>query len=617
MRARSLVVSVLLVHGLLLAWSSYRHSPVYCEIACLPSGLSHLQLGRFDLYRVNPPLVRSVAAIPADCLAANVDWNLYNPNPLSRPWLNLGFDFLKANGSRSFWYYMLGRWMCIPFSLLGGYVCFCWAYRLYGDAAGILATTLWCFCPYVLAHASLITPDAHAAAMGIAAAYVFWLWLREPCWDRALLAGLVLGLTELCKFTLLVFYPLWITMWLLYRLPERRKTSGQQWWRQSLQLSAIVGLSVFIINAGYCFEGSLQRLGDYHFQTQTLAGTSSFADVPADGGNRFQGRWLGAMPIPLPKNYLQGIDTQKLDFERGKRSYLCGEWRTGGWWYYYLYALAIKLPLGTWVLFLLAILASVFAHRCSATWRDEMVLLVPAVTVLVLVSSQTGFNIHSRYVLPMLPFAYVWISKVGRCIQLQQWKVAGIVGASLLWSISSSLWYFPHSLSYFNELVGGPRNGHYYLLDSNIAWGQDLLYLDDWVNEHPEASPLHVATFGSVDPRLAGIDFTLPPIGPDSSRFMMHLKEESLGPRPGWYAIDVNHLHSTDDEVVDEHGTLQLTAGESLNYHYFLRFQPVAMAGYSIYIYHITQDEANRVRRELGLAELREEGSNRKAEEGN
>jgi len=44
------------------------------------------------------------------------------------------------------------------------------------------------------------------------------------------------------------------------------------------------------------------------------------------------------------------------------------------------------------------------------------------------------------------------------------------------------------------------------------------------------------------------------------------------------------------------------------DYSYFLRLQPVAMAGYSIYIYHITRDEANRVRRELGLPELREEG---------
>ena len=32
------------------------------------------------------------------------------------------------------------------------------------------------------------------------------------------------------------------------------------------------------------------------------------------------------------------------------------------------------------------------------------------------------------------------------------------------------------------------------------------------------------------------------------------------------------------------------------------------MAGYSIYIYHVTLDEANRVRRKLGLSELTEDG---------
>jgi hypothetical protein len=37
---------------------------------------------------------------------------------------------------------------------------------------------------------------------------------------------------------------------------------------------------------------------------------------------------------------------------------------------------------------------------------------------------------------------------------------------------------------------------------------------------------------------------------------------------------------------------------------YFQQFEPVAMAGYSIYIYHITLPAANRVRSELGLVPL-------------
>lgn len=50
------------------------------------------------------------------------------------------------------------------------------------------------------------------------------------------------------------------------------------------------------------------------------------------------------------------------------------------------------------------------------------------------------------------------------------------VSGSFCWFVASSLWLYPHSLSYFNESVGGPLNGADHLLGSNIDWGQDLLY---------------------------------------------------------------------------------------------------------------------------------------------
>jgi hypothetical protein len=45
------------------------------------------------------------------------------------------------------------------------------------------------------------------------------------------------------------------------------------------------------------------------------------------------------------------------------------------------------------------------------------------------------------------------------------------------WLVASSLWIYPHSLSYFNEAIGGPLNGAEHLLGSNLDWGQDLRYL--------------------------------------------------------------------------------------------------------------------------------------------
>ena len=148
-----------------------------------------------------------------------------------------------------------------------------------------------------------------------------------------------------------------------------------------------------------------------------------------------------------PANMIQGIDTQRLDFERGFPSYLRGEWADHGWWYYYLYALLIKTPIGTLVLLLLAIYCTFFIRQCNASWRDEMVILLPGIVLLAFVSSQTGFPHHSRYIIPALPFFFIWMSKVGKAISWKRPLFSTIATILLLWSIGSSLWVYPHSIS--------------------------------------------------------------------------------------------------------------------------------------------------------------------------
>ncbi|MGH7137804.1 MAG: ArnT family glycosyltransferase, partial [Pirellulales bacterium] len=179
--------------------------------------LSHWELGRFDLARVNPPLVRMVAALPVTLAAHEVDWTQYTAFPGGRPEFAVGVDFMRANRARSFWLFTLARWACIPFSLLGAYVCYRWARELYGELAGCLGLSLWCFCPNILAHAELITSDVAAAAFGSAACYAFWRWLREPALDTAWICGLLLGLAELTKTTWLLLFPLWPLLWIVAR----------------------------------------------------------------------------------------------------------------------------------------------------------------------------------------------------------------------------------------------------------------------------------------------------------------------------------------------------------------------------------------------------------------
>ena len=96
------VTAILGLHGVLLVVGAWIHTPTCNEVAQLPAGLSHLCLGQFDLYRVNPPLVRLVAALPVVVANPNTNWQRYGDDPLTRYELPVGIDFLYANDYRSF-----------------------------------------------------------------------------------------------------------------------------------------------------------------------------------------------------------------------------------------------------------------------------------------------------------------------------------------------------------------------------------------------------------------------------------------------------------------------------------------------------------------------------------
>jgi hypothetical protein len=59
-----------------------------------------------------------------------------------------------------------------------------------------------------------------------------------------------------------------------------------------------------------------------------------------------------------------------------------------------------------------------------------------------------------------------------------------IIGVLIGWACFECLTSFPHYLSYFNQTVGGPRNGSKWLVDSNLDWGQDLPLLKKFSESH-------------------------------------------------------------------------------------------------------------------------------------
>ncbi|MFL5243660.1 MAG: ArnT family glycosyltransferase [Gemmataceae bacterium] len=577
------VAFLLTLHASLLAWEAYVHSPTIDEVGHMAAGLSHWQLGRFDLYRVNPPLVRVVAAIPVLLSEPKVNWGGLGQNEKLRYELGLGAQFIELNDNRWAWYFTIGRWACIPFSILGAFLCYIWAKDAFGLSAGLLSLSLWCFCPNILAHGSLITPDVGATSLGLLAFYTFRNWLNRPRWDTAFIAGVCFGIAQLTKMTWVILFPLWPALWIaLSCYAKTKEASSRQLWQVG-QMAMMLIIGVWFINLGYCFEGSFQPLNSYEFLSESLGGERGQTEPLLTGKNRFTGTWAGNVLVPLPKNYVLGIDSQKRDFEQKLWSYLNGEWKQGGWWYYYLFGIAMKVPLGTLALILLAALFTLLRPSFVTSSRESLVLLTPVLAILVLVSSQTGFNHHLRYVLPIFPFVFIWASSLAHAVQ--GFVSKAVLAALLIYSTLSSLSVFPHSLSYFNELAGGPTCGHAHLIDSNIDWGQDLLLLRKWLNAHPEAKPLKLAYFGAFDPRSAGIAYSLPP----ASLFDNRERRCPTGLEPGWYAVSVSLLEGREYPVYNGLGAETSLQRKALSY--FLSFKPVAMAGYSIYIYHVSAQD--------------------------
>ncbi|MBX3439237.1 MAG: phospholipid carrier-dependent glycosyltransferase, partial [Planctomycetaceae bacterium] len=332
------VVLLLAVHAGLLAYSATRHSPTLNEPGHLVAGLSHWKFGRFEVYRVNPPLTHYLSAIPVILADYEEDWSGFYDSPGARPEFKMGEDFIAANGERSIWLFTIARWACIPISLVGGLFCFLWSRELWSsNLAGLISLTLWCFEPNILAHGELITPDCAATSFGLGAGYFFWRWLRRPTWSRAASAGLLLGLALLSKSSWIILFGLWPLLWLFWLTTNRRPVDQPSTLNHQLsalhsppstihraaQLVSILLLGVYVLNLGYGFDGTFTRLKEFTFVSSALTGH----EKPGAPGNRFADTPLAALPVPLPRQYVRGIDLQKKDFEHyGQPSYLRGEW---------------------------------------------------------------------------------------------------------------------------------------------------------------------------------------------------------------------------------------------------------------------------------------------------
>jgi hypothetical protein len=467
-----------------------------------------------------------------------------------------------ANSPRNFWDYVfdlfdlyyhspnilrytfVGRAQIMLLGVVLGALVFHWASKAFGPRAGLLACFLYVFSPNVLAHGRLITTDLASALACLVTMYLTQRLLRRVTIWRAVAVGLALGGALLVKYSTLLLAPAigillllagwdrdqkW-TLWpTLARRAAALRAAGT-----SFLIFAVAGLVVWV---AFGFEfGSPERVN------------LSFS-------------------IPAP-SYVDEIVYHSLE---QRPAFLFGQRWVGGRWSYFPATLLFKTPPPMLFLFLVTLLVVIFRRRLG----EQLPLWVfPAVYFCV--SLSRGFNIGHRHLLPVLPFAFVFVGQaVSEVFDRSRWiKVGGILLAG--WYLGASLWIYPDYLAYFNLFAGGPSRGYRVLVDSNLEWGQDLIQLRDYM-EREQIDEVRLSWFSDADPALYGVRYRALPnwtnrgIAPDFYY---------LQPDPGVYVVSPTFLQ-------------RMYLPNPSTFDWFAHRRPVDQIGYSMLVYRVPEDVTN------------------------
>src|SRR5215469_1253899 len=393
----------------MLAAGSWRfYSNTWDEPEHLAAGIELLDRGKYEYDTEHPPLGRVFLAIGPYLAGAR---SFGTPPPEGTP---EGLHILYSKGA--YWRDLtLARLGMLPFLALLLYATWLWARRLLpSEGAALLAVVLTASVPPVLGHAALASLDVAAAATTLLALYALQRWMVSAQPRDAVFFGLASGVAVVTKFSSIPFIGLSLivlslTHWAALRrlgsapaLPAaatvpladppptwRRRTGG-------LALAALVGLAPIWLAYGPRVADPAGVAFRFNWAVSYLLNQHGLAHA---FGVLLSHLWL---PREL-KDLVNGIVAVKAHNDSGHLSYLLGERRLTGWWYFYLVALAVKTPIPL----LIAGPIGLVGLALRGFGRGDSWALAPlavVVAILVFASVVSHINIGIRHILIVYPF---------------------------------------------------------------------------------------------------------------------------------------------------------------------------------------------------------------------
>lgn len=474
----------------LLAASTWRvYSNTWDEPEHLAAGIELLDRGRYEYDTEHPPIVRIFMAL-GPYLAGAHSYGTPPPDGVQE-----GVDILYTGGHYTT-FLTLARLGTLPWLAILLMATWFWARRLTdSEGEALLAVLLLASVPPILGHAALATLDVAAAATVLLALYALQCWFERGRRRDAVFAGLTAGLAVGSKFSAVPFLVLGFIVLAAARgvvsWRERRQASDAEGTSRGAEASAatsarrrLAGLAIIAITALVPLFIVYAPLSSAHSSIEHRYGQAVGFLLSEHGLSHLAGVVLGHIWLPhWSQGVVEGIVAIKAHNDSGHLSFLLGELRSTGWWYFYLVGLAAKTPLPLLAVGPLgmAILARE-GWRARDGWRLAPALLF--LTVLVFASSFSQINIGIRHILVLYPFMALGgahaVTLAWRWLRKATVRPLAIVGSALLVGLvgwqASTLWTAnPDYLPYFNEAVPDPQK---VLVDSDLDWGQDLWRLE-------------------------------------------------------------------------------------------------------------------------------------------
>jgi hypothetical protein len=504
-------------------------TPTPDEFVYVPEGLYHLQTGDLTFDSTNPPLLKIAMAIPLTQMDVRLDLDPKHRDNRTGwgAWI-FGTSFMNLNRERYTDAYFAARLVIVALGVVLGLLVFLRARELVSPAAALAVVILYATMPPILAHSGLATLDIGVTLLLFAALYTTSrVRSLERDWSWAAATGALMGFAFAVKGTAALYGPA-VPLLVAANWPRWRPSDGIGF----VGVGAVMAVAAWIaILASYGFQG-----------------------------------------FPLPAPLVEGLQFQLAAAGGGEfPAFMNGNWSQTGWWYYYLYTMALKTPLASLALFAAGAAAVAMQRR-----RDDLWIVLPPLLLVYLLSFHYAKDYGVRYMLPAFPFLLIL---AGRGVDLAFRRGRGgaiAVAVLLVWQLAACTLTAPYHLAYFNELAGGTDRARRLLLDSNLDWGQDLGRLKQYMDARG-LSKICLGYFGHVDPKVYGIDYTIAP----------------SAPAPGLCAISANFLAGYPYAIT--YAGPQIRGVKKGAWTWFDRLTPVARVGSSIYVFDVSAEDVARL----------------------